>query len=131
MFPLYYTRTHQVSGGIFIDDTLSVEFGKIPIWLLLYYDKSLTYNTLFMEGHMRDLSEEECTKVTGCGAFSYITSFGLATMGLGIGFVFGGPGGAVAVATMMYGIGAGTEAIYEMSNEGRDSKRSENYDYSS
>ena len=48
-------------------------------------------------------------------------------MGLGIGFVFGGPGGAVAVATMMYGVGEGRSTIYEMANEGRESKRVENY----
>jgi hypothetical protein len=54
---------------------------------------------------------------------------GFAAMGIGVGFIFGGPAGAVAGA-MIYVGSEGSSTIYEMSQEGRESKRVENYDYS-
>lgn len=77
---------------------------------------------------MRELSTEEIAAVSGGGIFSHITGFGLAALGIGVGFVFGGPPGAAA-AFAIYGVGKGSEAIYGMANEGREDKRVENFDY--
>ncbi len=75
---------------------------------------------------MRDLSKKECKEISGTGAFSNITGFGLMALGVAVGWTFGGPVGAAA-AVSIYGVGKGSETIYDMAQEGREERRIENF----
>ena len=77
---------------------------------------------------MRELTKKEYAAVSGGGVFSNITGFGLMVLGIGVGWTFGGPVGA-GLAFSLYGIGKGSEAIYNAAQEGREDKRIENFDY--
>ncbi len=75
---------------------------------------------------MRELAKQEICDVSGGGIFGHITGFGLMVLSVGVGWTFGGPVGAAA-AVAIYGAGKGSEAIYDMSNDGREERRIENF----
>lgn len=55
-------------------------------------------------------------------------SIGFTALGIGVGAVFGGPAGAIYMGSLVYGVSTGANVIYDAANEGRENRRSENYD---
>ena len=76
---------------------------------------------------MRELTPEEMKCVSGGGAFSQVVGLGFFAVSLTASFFVAGPVG-VAVAIGGYVAGAGSSAMYDKMNEGREDQRVENYD---
>jgi bacteriocin-like protein len=76
---------------------------------------------------MRELTTEEMKQVSGGGAFSFLVNAGLTLASATFGFFAAGPVGA-AVSVGAFWVGTGAGALYDVSNEGREDQRVENYD---